>query len=76
MSESEIVYCVRDGISVKIESAKFTKDTKEMTTTVFEGKGLNVLVFTFHKNLLHFMDDQRILRRMEYEFPKRKFKIV
>jgi len=57
ISESEIMYCVKDGLTVKVESAKFTKDTKEMTMVAFEGKGLNVLVFTFHKGLLHFMDD-------------------
>ncbi len=33
------------------------KDAKEETVAAFDGKGLNVFIFTFHKGFLHFMDD-------------------
>ena len=57
IGQSEILYCIKDGLSVKIESAEFTKDAKEETVAAFDGKGLNVFIFTFHKGFLHFMDD-------------------
>jgi len=76
MGPSELIYVFRDGLNCKIESAKFTKDAKEQNVVAFDGKGASTYVFARHGNFIYFMDEQKVLKKLEYDFPKRKFRLV
>jgi len=74
VSESEIHYCVKEGASAKIESAKFTKATKENPMVVMEGKGNNIFIFDKHEDFIFILDESQLLKKLEYDHTKRKYK--
>lgn len=54
---SEIYYLEKDGLTMKLQQIKFSKDLKEPFNTLYEFKSNNVHVFNHHNGKFYIMDE-------------------